>query len=50
MTTCNSYGEEKSSTKKECEKRIQERFYLVWDFMNNLYHRRERPPMDKAER
>lgn len=36
MTTCNSYGEEKSS--------------IVWDFMNNLYHRRERLPMDKAER
>lgn len=49
MTACNSYVKEKKAALKKNAKRTQ-MFYLVWNFMNNLYHRRERPQMNEAER
>lgn len=49
VSTFHSYVKEKSSVKKECSYRIQEKFCLVWNFMDNLHSRRERLPVAEAE-
>lgn len=49
VSMCHSYVNKEISAKKECSQRSQEKFFLVWNFMNNLHCRRERLPVLEAE-